>query len=248
LKALLLPTLLLKPITSDFLFCLTHALNKYACFVLDFSMKQKLFTVSRQANYYTLGEPTANEWWILLHGYAQRADEILKDCSPLLNENRYMLAPEGLSRFYREGFSGAIGATWMTSYLREAEIEDYVHYLNSWWQAMQKEGQANRIILLGFSQGVATATRWLSAGNIHPQELILFAGSPAHELDPGDLKDKADNFHFIFGDQDPFFSEADVYKKLENWQGAGIDIRVQKFNGRHRIIPESLSLIEAALG
>ena len=36
------------------------------------------------------------------------------------------MAPEGLSRFYLEGFSGKVGATWMT---REDRLNDIDNYL-----------------------------------------------------------------------------------------------------------------------
>lgn len=219
-------------------------MNKYGRFVLLFSMKQKQFTVSRQANYYTLGEPSADEWWILFHGYAQRADEILRDCSTLQNENRFLLAPEGLSRFYREGFSGEIGASWMTAYGREAEIQDYIGYLNEWWKSISAEGQPKTVNVLGFSQGVATSTRWIHAGELKPDKLILFAGSPGHEINPTEMIGKAGEFYFVFGNRDPFFSEEEARKKLKKWQDAGVEIDIHMFDGKHRIIPDSVKLIE----
>jgi hypothetical protein len=43
---------------------------------------------------------------------------------------RIIIAPEGLSRFYRKGFSGDVVASWMTKDDRLDDMEDYVRYLN----------------------------------------------------------------------------------------------------------------------
>jgi hypothetical protein len=48
----------------------------------------------------------------------------------LASENTLIVAPEALSRFYLNGFSGRVGATWMTKEARDTEILDYLNYLN----------------------------------------------------------------------------------------------------------------------
>ena len=94
--------------------------------------------VRRTARYYTIGpiHGFPRELWIVAHGYAQLARRFVKWFSPLDDGTRLIVAPEGLSRFYldpvaerRAQAEPRVGATWMTREDREAEIADYVSYL-----------------------------------------------------------------------------------------------------------------------
>ena len=85
---------------------------------------------SRTARYYSLGSFEAvNELWICLHGYAHRAELFIENFRPIATDGLFIIAPEGLSRFYTRGFCGTVGASWMTREDRENEIKDYVVYL-----------------------------------------------------------------------------------------------------------------------
>jgi hypothetical protein len=95
--------------------------------------------VLRTARYATLGrlDESVREVWIVCHGYAQLAGRFIERFRCIAAPHRLIVAPEALSRFYTErgsGFHGPasqIGATWMTSEDREAEIQDYVAYLDA---------------------------------------------------------------------------------------------------------------------
>lgn len=87
-------------------------------------------TVERTARYWTLGEAeSAEEVWVVLHGYKQLARRFIRRFKPLDNGRRLIVAPEGLSRFYvspsegRHGVASVVGATWMTREDRRAEID-----------------------------------------------------------------------------------------------------------------------------
>lgn len=151
---------------------------------MDTQVHSNTLTVSKTARYYTLGtfSETTQEVWIVLHGYAQLASDFLIPFAALNDGSRYIIAPEGLNKFYAKGFGGKPAATWMTSEMREQEIADYVSYLDVLYQTLGLEKGSHKIILLGFSQGVATATRWLHHTSHKIDELIIYAGEVAAEL------------------------------------------------------------------
>ena len=104
-----------------------------------------------------------------------------------------IVAPEALNRFYlsreggRAGASARVGATWMTREDRLAEIDDYVRYLDDLHREIT-EGQQRknvRVTALGFSQGTATAARWLVHGTARIDRLVLWAGLLPPEIEPG---------------------------------------------------------------
>lgn len=147
--------------------------------------------VPRTARYQVLGDPgTAEELWFVLHGYRQLAERFIRRFRALpgvASGARAVVAPEGLSRFYidddggEHGPDSRVGATWMTRADRENEIRDYVEYLDRLAEVVLDGDR--RIVVLGFSQGAATASRWAAYGRVRPAELVLWAGGLAADLD-----------------------------------------------------------------
>src|SRR5690606_1797057 len=116
--------------------------------------------------------------WIVCHGYGQRADYFLRHFQALDTGKNVIVAPEALSKFYREGFRGYVGASWMTSYNRETEIHDYILYLNQLFESLQPDFPKDlKVNILGFSQGGATVSRWLADGKATYNRLILWAAA-----------------------------------------------------------------------
>ena len=63
-------------------------------------MKEHHLVVPRTARYHSLGDPAkAKALWVVLHGYGHLARYFLNTFEEL-EDDAYILAPEGLSRFY----------------------------------------------------------------------------------------------------------------------------------------------------
>src|SRR5215211_5481963 len=134
--------------------------------------------VRRTARYLTMGvpSPATRELWYVCHGYGQLAAEFIRDFAVLDDDSRLVVAPEALNRFYKNPEPsrhriGGVGATWMTSEARELEIDDYVAYLDDLHAHLTADAVAGgadpdslRVRVLGFSQGAATAARWVALG------------------------------------------------------------------------------------
>ncbi|MHC2990275.1 phospholipase/carboxylesterase, partial [Pontibacter sp. HJ8] len=149
-------------------------------------MQENKLIVPRTARYYTLGTPSAHtrQLWIVCHGYGQLARYFLRHFAVLDDGATMVVAPEGLSRFYLDGFSGRVGATWMTKEDRLSEIDDQATYLNLLLQELLSQIPADvRVTVLGFSQGGATVSRWLASGNVPVHRLILWAASFPEDID-----------------------------------------------------------------
>jgi predicted esterase len=175
-------------------------------------MKHFSLPVITTANYYTLGEisPNIKEFWIVCHGYAQTADEFLLNFKDLEDGTRYIVAPEGLNNFYKKGMHGDPTALWMTKRNRESQINDYCNYLQKLYDlSINSLPDKVRIVLLGFSQGTATITRWVMNKNPHFHDLILWAGLPPEDVDYSAKKDYliSKNMYLLYGTSDPFINE-----------------------------------------
>src|SRR6059036_2375109 len=152
-------------------------------------MQEHHIGVSRTARYFTLGNssPGVGEVWFACHGYGQLAARFLEKLRVLDDGRRYLVAPEGLSRFYlsESPTERRVGATWMTREDRLSEIDDYVRYLDALHAEVfaRVERASVTLNLFGYSQGTATACRWAARGAARVDRLILWAGEVPPDLD-----------------------------------------------------------------
>lgn len=205
--------------------------------------------VERTAVYHTLGTlgPDTRYIWLLLHGYGQTAEDFLERFRELDDGSHFLIAPEGLSRFYWEGFRGKPVASWMTRLHRDSEIADYIGYLDQLWTEIFSgyNGSARRM-LLGFSQGVATASRWLhggSGGRI--DQFFALAGEIAREidLDAADSPLRSTRISYLYGNADPFLEHAAVQLYQERLRTSGLEIDWRVFEGKHGVNQACLAAI-----
>lgn len=202
--------------------------------------KSNHIAVSKTARYFTLGELNiaTSEVWFVLHGYAQLASDFIEDFEVLNDGSRFIVAPEGLNRFYARGFGGKPAATWMTSEDREKEISDYVTYLDTLYASLNIPSRV-KVVVLGFSQGVTTASRFIHHTSHKIDEFILYSGEIGKELtEPISLKIKAVKATYITGDKDPFITPEKherVYALMHE-----LNANIIEFEGGHEVKKEIL--------
>ncbi|MEO8067181.1 MAG: hypothetical protein ABI599_05770 [Flavobacteriales bacterium] len=207
--------------------------------------------VQRTARYHVLGDPsTAQEIWFVLHGHGYLARYFLHSFEGL-EEDRCIVAPEALSRYYLDTTFSRVGATWMTREDREHEIEDQIAYLDALALKMREEcGRARRFCALGFSQGVATLCRWAVHGNTRLDRMVIWGGSMPPELDADVLRDRWSSLRIdlVHGEQDPMVKK-DVLERNESiLRTAALAFRSHTFAGGHtldRLMLERLFSSEA---
>ena len=227
--------------------------------------RERRIRVPRTARYRVVGDASsAGEIWFVLHGYGQLAERFIRRFASLPGVEagrRAVVAPEGLSRFYVDDDGGEhrpdarVGATWMTRADREHEIRDYVEYLDRLAVAVLDPGDAGpeapdaapiagarRLRVLGFSQGAATASRWVTYGRIRPAELILWSGGLAADLDMGQAREALRDVRvrIVVGDGDPWAREraGGSRRRLDE---VGLEADVIGFPGGHTLPVEVLA-------
>ncbi len=225
-------------------------------------MREHHFPVGRTARYYTLGDAHRgpSEVWFVLHGYGQLASKFLHHFQVVDDGRRLIVAPEALSRFYLDTAASshthsAVGASWMTREDRLSEINDYIEYLDALADQIRRDvgGKLPRVVTLGFSQGVATACRWVTKGQIVTDRLILWGGLVPHDLDLETLKSpaatarradgKATEIIIVVGSDDGLVTAASVAEQGERLARASIAARAVSFTGGHRLDDETLAAL-----
>lgn len=200
-------------------------------------MEERFIPVRRTARYHLLGTlEAAPELWIVLHGYGQLARYFLNAFEGL-GEGRCIIAPEGLNRFYLDAGHARVGATWMTREDRLHEIEDQIAYLDALATELAKHAMPGAPInVLGFSQGVSTASRWAMHGSTPLNRLVLWAGALPPEFD----RDAFGAWHhlkvdLVLGDKDEHAGPADLEAAARRLENAGVTHREHLYNGTHRL-------------
>ena len=226
----------------------------------DTSIPPRHLRVARTARYYMLGgrgEGVA-EAWFALHGYRQAARRFARRFEVLDAPERIVVVPEALSRFYvdpspgRHGPEHRVGASWMTREDRDNEIADYVAYLD----ALATEVPASsapavrRRVVLGFSQGAHTASRWVMLGRTAVHELVLWGAGLATDLSRDALAAGLEGVHvtFVRGARDKFRDRREEVAQDALLEELGVSFDVLSFHGRHEIAPEPLLDIASCRG
>ncbi|MCC5946595.1 MAG: alpha/beta hydrolase [Bernardetiaceae bacterium] len=203
---------------------------------------EKELDIAIKAKYYTQGEGRSDtkRVWIACHGYGELAVYFIKKFEMLDAKTDFVIAPQGLSLFYLEGFSGRVGANWMTSHDRNLAMRNYVSYIDAVCKrelaAAEIDIKKIEIYGFGFSQGTATICRWAATTALPISKLILWAG-----IVPPDMNAiffdglKQSEVHLIYGKQDTLVSPVAVENQQLSLHKKGIRPEVHSYEGGHRI-------------
>lgn len=201
-------------------------------------MLQHHLTVHRTARYHVLGDAVAaRALWVVLHGYGQLARYFLRKFEGM-EGGLLIAAPEGLSRFYMDDGHSRVGATWMTREDREHEIADQISYLDRLADTLLATcPPGTPMNVLGFSQGVATACRWLGLGHARAQQLVLWGGNLPPDLPAGawTARLSATRTLLVHGDRDPIVPGSVLAANEVVLRGAGVPHESLRHDGGHEL-------------
>ncbi len=215
-------------------------------------MSEHTFIVHKTTRYSTYGELTSQTKyiWFVFHGYGQLAKFFIRKFNSLNEAEHFIVAPEGLHRFYLQGHNGRVGASWMTKEARLDDIKDYINFSDQLFtHIMDQVGGEVKVNILGFSQGAATVSRWISQSKIDLKidNFILWASVFPPDIDFEINKVRLNNANVILviGNEDEFVS-ADMVQQHTSILGHNqIKHTVVEFEGKHDITKEGLEkLIE----
>lgn len=218
----------------------------------DVAARERHLAVTKTARFYALGAAAVHltQVWFVLHGFGQLARYFIRSFAPLDDGRRLIVAPEALSRFYVGEIDGStsaqarVGATWMTREDRLTEIDDYVRYLDTLYAHVFAETGESTVerskieaVALGFSQGVATASRWAHRGSAKLDRLILWAGelAPEIESDADFARFRGLDLVIVLGDRDPFAAPARVEAMEARLVAHAVRYRLVRFDGGHEL-------------
>jgi len=205
-------------------------------------VEEHSFSIQKTTRYYTCGAISkATKLLVVLHGYGQSAFFFLKKFEFLVAKGYFIVAPEGMNRFYLEGTSGRVGASWMTREARLDDIQDNFKYLEAIVGKFTAQNTFSSIDLLGFSQGAATATRWFENSCSTFRSLVLWASVFPEDVHLDISTNKDTNCVFVLGTQDPYFDGEKEDETVKTY--TKLMFEIIRFEGKHEMNQEVLDCI-----
>jgi predicted esterase len=213
-------------------------------------IKETQLPISTTHPVYTLNELTykTKNIWIVCHGYGQLARYFVKRFDVLDPSENFVVAPQGLSRFYLGGNYGKVGASWMTKESREIDLHNQRQYFDVIFDQILSNVNWSTcsLKLLGFSQGVTMISRLAVYRQLKFDQLILWAGGMPHEQtsDDWEFQPASAKIDMVIGDKDEFFNQATVEEQVRNVKALiGIAPKLTVFVGKHEVSREVLSRV-----
>ena len=203
---------------------------------------ERSIEVPRTARYYQMGDAVGGDLWVVLHGFGQLAGDFVEYFAELNDGSRVIVAPEALNRYYTASLSvpsaeRPVGATWMTREFREAEMSDYVRYLDLLHLELTNRFRPRRTIVVGFSQGGATASRWVVKGNSAIHTLVLWGATLPPDLELTGARDRlaATRLKLVIGNTDQYISPEATTRERERLENANVPAEFIEYEAGHAI-------------
>ncbi|MEM6641376.1 MAG: alpha/beta hydrolase [Bacteroidota bacterium] len=171
--------------------------------------QQHRVTVHISAQYYTLNElnDQTKRIWVVFHGYGQLAKFFIRKFDGLDPCQNFIIAPQGLSKYYLEGVNGRVGASWMTKEDRLTEIENQYAYVDQILRNYQLEDK--ELVYFGFSQGTATMGRYAAHAKLSFSKMIIWAGTFPPDTETNEWSFLIGNEEILYyvSRKDPYFQK-----------------------------------------
>jgi len=202
--------------------------------------KEVSYTINN--SYSTLNKLTSKtkNVWFVCHGLGFLSRYFIQYFNELNPEENYIIAPQAQSKHYLKNQYKHVGATWLTKEKTQKNIPNVLNYLDSVYKAENIPSDLN-FIILGFSQGVSVATRWIAHRTIKCDTLVLYAGKVPREFSEDDFK-HIPNIKFIIGDKDEYVTPG-VLENEKEYSDVLFGKRIEyiSFDGTHEVKRELIN-------
>jgi predicted esterase len=197
--------------------------------------KEISYTITN--SYSTLNKRTPNtkNVWFVCHGLGYLSRYFLKYFKGLPPEDNYIIAPQAQSKYYITSEFKHIGAGWLTRENTSVETENIMRYFDAIFEREQIS-EASNLIILGYSQGVSVAMRYLAKRHIQCSQLILHSGGIPKELKVQDFDFFKGKATLVYGTHDEYLNEERmVLEHSKANELFGNRLEVIPFEGVHEV-------------
>ncbi|MFL1895545.1 alpha/beta hydrolase [Aquimarina sp. 2-A2] len=184
---------------------------------------------------------TTKNIWIVFHGIGYLSKYFIRLFEDLDKNENYIIAPQAPSKYYKDDGYRRVGSSWLTKENTETEIENVLRYIDA---VILSENLPNdvQLIMLGYSQGVSIASRYIARRKFKCDHLILISGAFPKELTNKDFDflPESTKISHIVGENDPYFEKDNVIAEKERVVDILPQINFYTHSGGHELDLDSV--------
>jgi predicted esterase len=194
-------------------------------------------------SYSTLNELTSltKNVWFVCHGMGYLSKYFLKyfkDLNPIEN---YIIAPQAQSKYYITPKFKHVGASWLTRENTKMETNNIIAYFDSIFKHEQITRDKN-LIILGYSQGVSVAMRYIAKRQLQCSQLVLLSGGIPKELKKEDFRFFKGKTKLIYGINDEYLQKERMTQEQQKAEMLfGNKLEIIPFEGVHEVNTEIIN-------
>lgn len=188
----------------------------------------------------SLTEHTKNVW-LVCHGMGYLSRYFLKYFKGFNPIENYIIAPQAQSKYYLKDQFKHVGASWLTKENTIAETQNILNYIDAVLENEQLQPNLN-FTVLGYSQGVSIAMRYVASRKLECNHLVLMSGGIPKELNKEDLNFYKGKVTMIYGTKDEYLhSERLDYEKNRMNELFRDQAQIIPFDGNHMVNVELIN-------
>jgi len=209
--------------------------------------QEKQVSYNTSNTYFTLNSysPKTKNIWLVFHGMGYLSRYFLNYFSELDIDENFVIAPQAPSKYYFGPDFKHVGASWLTRENTVMETANVLEYVDAVFNK-EKPHELPNFIVLGYSQGVSIALRWLSSRKVKCDRLVMHSGGIPKELTPKDFDylDRNTKVTYIYGSNDQYITEArKTEEELLGSELFGNRLEIRVFKGVHEVNKQFLANI-----
>ncbi|WP_115461925.1 alpha/beta hydrolase [Winogradskyella aurantiaca] len=199
-------------------------------------LEEKEIHFTAKNTYSTLNQLTdsTENIWFVCHGMGYLSRYFLKYFKELDPSKNYIVAPQAPSKYYQQP-KMHVGANWLTRDNTNMGMETIINYFDAVFEA-ESLNQSSNLIVLGYSQGVSVAMRYLAKRQLQCQHLVLHSGGIPKELQASDFDYMNTNtkVSLVYGTEDEYLNKDRIANELARAQELfNQRLHVERFKGPH---------------
>ncbi|WP_062058484.1 alpha/beta hydrolase [Aquimarina longa] len=180
--------------------------------------------------------------WLVFHGIGYLSRYFIRLFEGFDKKENYIIAPQAPSKYYKGEDYRRVGSSWLTRENTALETKNVLEYIDAIVSTEKLTKYNTKLVVLGYSQGVSIASRWIASRTIHCDALVLISGGFPKEL-------SKENFSFltnqtrvthILGENDPYFEIEKVNAEKVRVQEILPQIEFRTHQGGHELDPKTL--------
>jgi len=209
------------------------------------NLEDKEISYTTTNSYSTLNRLTnsTKNVWFVCHGMGYLSRYFIRYFEGLDDADNFIIAPQAQSKYYIPPKFKHVGASWLTKENTLKETENVMRNFDAILEA-ENISKTMNLIILGYSQGVSVAMRYIVKRKLQCAQLILHSGGIPKELNAEDFSFLDAKVSMIYGTQDEYLNDeriaSETKRVQELFENKAI---ILPFEGKHVVNVELINTL-----